>query len=156
MIIGAAPLCEMSDSEAAQRSAVVTEAMTWLGTPYHHHGRIKGVGVDCLTLLAEVFERAGLVAHVDPGNYSTQWYMHRSEELYQQGLMRYCVRRPDGSRVLPGDVLLYRVGRCYSHGAIAVHHGQILHSYVGRGVILTRSTEEPLVGLIHQHWSMWP
>ena len=24
----------------------VSEAMTWLGTPYHHQGRVKGVGVD--------------------------------------------------------------------------------------------------------------
>ena len=25
----------------------VAEAMTWLGTPHHHQGRVKGVGVDC-------------------------------------------------------------------------------------------------------------
>lgn len=24
----------------------VAEAVTWLGTPYHHQGRVKGVGVD--------------------------------------------------------------------------------------------------------------
>ena len=24
----------------------VAEALTWLGTPYHHQGRVKGVGVD--------------------------------------------------------------------------------------------------------------
>lgn len=28
----------------------VTEALTWLGTPYHHQGRIKGVGVDCRSI----------------------------------------------------------------------------------------------------------
>ena len=26
---------------------VVREAKTWLGTPFHHQGRLKGVGVDC-------------------------------------------------------------------------------------------------------------
>ncbi|CAD9197505.1 hypothetical protein [Acinetobacter bohemicus] len=24
----------------------IEEAMTWLGTPYHHQGRVKGVGVE--------------------------------------------------------------------------------------------------------------
>ncbi len=24
----------------------VAEALIWLGTPYHHQGRVKGVGVD--------------------------------------------------------------------------------------------------------------
>ena len=26
---------------------VVRMARTWLGTPYHHQGRVKGAGVDC-------------------------------------------------------------------------------------------------------------
>ncbi|WP_436904878.1 hypothetical protein [Acinetobacter johnsonii] len=34
----------------------VQEALTWLGTPYHHQGRVKDVGVDCGTLLCEVYE----------------------------------------------------------------------------------------------------
>ncbi len=37
----------------------VQEALTWLGTPYHHQGRIKGVGVDCGTLICEVYEKVG-------------------------------------------------------------------------------------------------
>ena len=28
----------------------VAEALTWLGTPYHHQGRVKGVGVDCRSI----------------------------------------------------------------------------------------------------------
>lgn len=39
----------------------VAEAMTWLGTPYHHQGRVKGVGVDCATLLCEVYKEVGLM-----------------------------------------------------------------------------------------------
>ena len=43
------------------RATVVRIAKSWCGTPYVHAGRIKGQGVDCLTLLAGVFEDAGLV-----------------------------------------------------------------------------------------------
>ncbi len=32
----------------ATRAEIIAEARTWLGTPYHHQGRVKGVGVDCI------------------------------------------------------------------------------------------------------------
>ena len=32
------------------RARIVAEAMTWLGTPYHHRGKLKGIGVDCAQL----------------------------------------------------------------------------------------------------------
>jgi len=31
-----------------RRLAVTEEARVWLGTPYHHMGRVKGAGTDCL------------------------------------------------------------------------------------------------------------
>jgi hypothetical protein len=31
-------------SQAAERRAVIAEAMTWKGTPWHHRARIKGAG----------------------------------------------------------------------------------------------------------------
>lgn len=36
------------------RAAIVEEARTWLGTPFQHQARLKGVGVDCLGLIGEV------------------------------------------------------------------------------------------------------
>ena len=47
----------------------VAEAMTWLGTPYHHQGRVKGIGIDCATLLCEVYEVVGLIDHLNPRPY---------------------------------------------------------------------------------------
>src|SRR5262249_43477037 len=48
-----------------RRAAVVAEAESWIGTPFHHAARVKGAGVDCLMLLAEVYERAGIVPHLE-------------------------------------------------------------------------------------------
>ena len=42
----------MSD---AQRAAVVAEARSWIGTPYHHAADVKGHGVDCAMLLIRVY-----------------------------------------------------------------------------------------------------
>lgn len=129
------------------REQVVVEARSWLGTPYHHHGRIKGVGVDCAMLLAEVFEACGLIAHVDAGFYPTDWHEHRTEEVFLEWLNQ-CGARSVHTPPRPGDVALFRFGRTYSHGAIVVAEDlQMVHAAANhRAVILTRQNEAPLSG----------
>jgi len=127
------------------RAAVAAEAWTWLATPYHPHGRIKGVGVDCAMLLAEVFERVGMVPRVDAGDYPPDWHLNHSAELFLQWLLRVGAREVDAPGL--GDVGLFRYGHTHSHGAIVVGPDLLLaHAYIGRGVVLGRPTEEPLSG----------
>ena len=136
------------------RAQVVSEAMLWLGTPYHGMGRIKGAGVDCGTLLAEVFERAGVIPHVEPEPYPQDWHMHRNEERYL-GYVETFAHRIEGPP-LPGDIALYKIGRCISHGAIVVKWPQIIHSYIGLGVVLDDAEgNATLVKHFVGFWSMW-
>lgn len=39
---------------------IVTQARTWLGTPFHHQARLKGKGCDCLGLIVGVVDELGL------------------------------------------------------------------------------------------------
>src|SRR5437588_7252844 len=94
-------------TEAEQRAAVLTEASAWLSTPYHPHGRVRGAGVDCLTLLVEVYGRAGILSDIDVPNYSPQWHLHHSEELYLIGIGRHCV---EVSSPQPGDIAVFKFG----------------------------------------------
>ena len=147
----------MTDTFAAPRAAVVAEACTWHGTPYHHHARLKGVGVDCAMLLAEVFERCGLVHHVETGHYPTDWHLHRSEEQFLGWLQRVGAR-PVASPE-PGDIGIFRFGRCFSHGGIVVGADGaaplLVHAYMGRGVITSATDEEPLSGRLVRWYSLW-
>ena len=77
-----------------RREAVIREAESWIGTPFHHAARIKGAGVDCLMLLAEIYERAGVVPHIDPPFYVPDWHLHRDAERYLEGLAATPVRSP--------------------------------------------------------------
>lgn len=131
---------------------VLAEARTWLGTPYHHHGRIKGVGVDCAQYLACVFENAGLVPEVVTGFYPTDWHLHRSAEMFVAWLERYADPLPVGTTPQPADVALFRYGRTFSHGAIMTGPARCLHSYIGQGVIETPLDEYPLAGRVVQFW----
>lgn len=121
-------------SEAEQRQRIVTIAHSWLGTPYHCQGRVKGVGVDCLTVLAEVFAEAKLIASVEIPHYPQDFMLHRDTERYLTGLLHYAAEI-DGPPQ-PGDIALWKFGRCFSHGAIVVAWPVIIHAYVGRGCVI--------------------
>lgn len=141
---------------ATTRAQLVAQALQWQGTPYHHHARIQGAGVDCAMLLAEVYAAAGLVPPIDAGFYPHDWHLHRSEELFLAWLARVGAQ-PVQTPAL-GDVAVFRFGRTYSHGAIVINAGPVpvlLHAYVGRGVIVTALDEEPLSGRDVQFFSLW-
>lgn len=135
------------------RARVVAEARSWLDakTPYHHHARIKGAGVDCAQLLCGVYEACGLVPHVETGHYPTNWHLHRSEEMFLGWLKRYAVptERPQA-----GDCAVFRFGRTFSHGAVMIAEDACIHSYIGRGVMLNRLNEAPLAGREVMFWSI--
>lgn len=118
----------------------VEAARGWLGTPYHSGARIKGVGVDCCQLLIAAFEESGYLAPREcrPAPYSHEWHLHRSEELYLQNLLRYCHEVTDPR---PGDIAMFRFGRCVSHGGIMIDKNSLIHAYVGQGVIITAITD---------------
>ena len=134
---------------------MVAEALTWLGTSYHHRARVKGAGVDCGQLLAAVFEGAGVLPHVDPGEYPHDWMLHRDGERFL-GLVERYARKIEGPP-RPGDIVLYRYGRCISHGAIVVEWPQVVHAYAVPGEVVLEDAlanlqlDERRVGF----WSMW-
>ena len=113
----------------AERQKIVDVARTWLDTPYHTGARVKGQGADCITFIAGVFEEAGLVKNIPIPSYSAQWHLHRDTEKYLQGLLKYT--REIQSPPKPGDIALWKFGRCYSHGAIVIGWPKIIHAYTG-------------------------
>lgn len=136
------------------REQIVAEAQTWLGTPYHHQGCLKNVGVDCGMILVAVFHAVGLIPQIDPRPYPHDWHLHRDDERYLGWLAQF--GREVGQPEL-GDVVVWRFGRTFSHGAIYVGQNQIIHAYIGRGVVLANMDEGELSGrdvkffsLIHQ------
>ena len=120
---------------SAQRDAVVAAAHAWIGTPYHHMADIKGVGVDCAMLLVRVYCDLGLVERFDPRPYTQDWMMHRNEERYLGFLLKRArmVETPG-----MGDVVLFRIGRCFAHGGIVVKAEPltIVHAFMPAGVVL--------------------
>jgi len=139
-------------TEQEQRDAVVEEVKTWIATPYHHQGRIKGVGVDCATILCEVYEKVGLIPHVDPRPYPPDWHLHRDGERYMGWLHQYA-KEVESPKI--GDIALWKFGRCFSHGGIIVDHNTIVHSYLGIGVVLEKMNAGIFEGRDVKYFSLW-
>lgn len=140
-------------TEQKQREAVVQETLSWLNTPYHHMGRVKGAGTDCGMLLAEVFKNAGLIPRLDIEYYPIDWHLHRGKERYLGWVKKYAVeveREP-----LPGDIILYQWGRCISHGAIVIDWPIVIHAYIRQGVVLADALKEPLIERQKAVYSFW-
>lgn len=160
------------EREFEERARVARISDEWVKTPYHHMNRVKGFlgGVDCGQLLIGVFSEASLIEPFDTGYYPHDWHMHRDEERYLEFVEGCGGKRVDHSslslkqrreldkdfHVSTGDILVWKVGRCFSHGAIVVRWPEIVHAYfpsrmVERvSVINTPMAERPM--RVYSYW----
>ena len=122
-------------SHHPDRTRVVAAARAWIGTPYHSCADIPGVGVDCGMLLVRIFCDLGLCAPFDPRPYASDWHMHRGEERYLGFVFDRCHER---TLARPGDVVVFRYGRCWAHGGVVTLADPlaIVHAYSPAGCVL--------------------
>ena len=116
-------------TQAEGRAAVVAEAMTWLRTPWHHRAYIRGVGVDCAQLPIAVYANCGLIEWFDTGDYPRDWHIHRDRERVLPFVQTICGEIEPGAAA-PGDIVLFKIGRVFSHCAIIVDWPLGLHASV--------------------------
>lgn len=144
-------------TEQEQREAVVKAARSFVGTRYHHEGKIKGVGVDCATLIALSFEEAGARPPIDVAPYSYQWHVHHEEPLYEKAIVRHGGRLVDVPQI--GDIALYFQGKQFAHGAIVTNVLPlvIIHAYApSRCVVEGPEAEFALInGQDKKFYSAW-
>lgn len=98
---------------------VVAEAHSWLGTPFVHQASKRGVGVDCVGLIAGVARELGLpgIAAFD----ASPKYKGYGREPDPKVLLRGCQEFLDEislDEVREGDILLMRYARDPMHFAI--------------------------------------
>ncbi|TAK97549.1 MAG: hypothetical protein EPO08_21155 [Rhodospirillaceae bacterium] len=120
----------MHENEKKEREAVDRVAREWIGTPFHDNACVKGHGADCAQLLRGVFVEAGVLEPFDIPYYSPQFFLHQSDERFLGWVTKFA-REIELADVRTGDVVLYRIGKCFAHGAIVVAPGwpNIIHAH---------------------------
>lgn len=99
---------------------LVNEARGWLNTPFHHQGRAKGRGVDCIGLPIGCLKELGVVTY-NPDGYARE----------PDGTMeKYLSANLEEIPMQAGALLLFKIRTNPQHIAIATDYGMI-HSFSG-------------------------
>lgn len=139
--------CATAD-EATARAAFITEALSWVGTPFRDCADVKGPNgaVDCAMLLVRSAVDTGRLPPFDPRPYSPRWHLHRSEEKFLGWMTTLGAAEVERPRL--GDIVLWQFGRVFSHGAILINSREIVHAYYAAGMALVSRRDEPLLRFI--------
>lgn len=77
-------------------AAIVSEARSWIGTPYRHQASLKGIGCDCLGLVRGVWRHCIGTEPESPPPYAADWAEARGEEALADAARRHLVAvKPD-------------------------------------------------------------
>lgn len=116
------------------RYRIIETARSYLGTPFHHQGRVKGVGVDCVGLLVGVGRELGLQVHDYKG------YSRRPDGVTLKRELAKSLDVVEGganAEAVLGDVLVFWILRpdLPTHAAILTDKGMI-HTYADVGKVV--------------------
>jgi NlpC/P60 family putative phage cell wall peptidase len=107
------------------RDLIIAEARTWIGTPFHHQGRVKGAGCDCIGLCIGVGKVLGLVrAEFDYTGYRRTPTGKTLVEVLRESEFVEEVYEPH-----PGDILVFKIDIEPQHVAFLSDSNTLIHSY---------------------------
>lgn len=132
--------------EADARWRFITEGLSWIGTPFRDCADIKGRdgAIDCAMLLTRSAVDTGLLTPFDPRPYPPRWHLHNERERFLEWIEdKLGAHEVDQPQI--GDVVVWRFGRCFSHGAILINSAEVVHAYYAAGFCLVSRLDEPLL-----------
>lgn len=108
------------------RDEFIAEVLDHLDTPYHHQGRLKGVGVDCIGLFVSAAQRCGYNMDA-PSDYGR---VPEQDKLLRH-LTEYAYAVPY-AEAIPGDLLIFRMFHQPQHVGVIVNclPMEMVHTYM--------------------------
>lgn len=125
--------------------AIISEARSWLGTRWRHQASLKGVGCDCIGLIAGV--AASVKAYGSEEFYRDSEVRGYGRSPNSRMLLAACNRYLDGipvNEARVGDILLMRIKTDPQHFAFLSrrHPDYMIHAYAqARKVVENRINE---------------
>ena len=111
------------------RGAMISSARACLGTPFHHQGRVVGVGLDCIGVVVVALRAVGREVR-DRGDYGVRPDgASLVRALEEHGAVAV-------SDIQAGDVLVFRYDHQPQHVALAVSGEAMIHSFAPAGRVV--------------------
>ena len=122
------------------RAAVVTEALSWQGTPFQSGARLKGAGVDCGNFLAAVYSATGFTLPSPLPQLPPNWFLHRDDGRFSQVIGEFAPEyKLSEHQPQPGDIILVKAGHDWAHAAIVIAWPSVIGAAAGFVVTLWRN-----------------
>jgi cell wall-associated NlpC family hydrolase len=120
-------------ADPVRAAALVTEARSWIGTPFRPYCGRKGNGTDCVHLVAACYIATGFLTSFEPPRYRmTGGDLTESQvEAFLHAIGRFAKLPPGEYQT--GDTVAIRLGRVSHHVAIVTQPPLIVHSYQKMG-----------------------
>jgi len=147
----------MTMTENEFRAAIAAEAMSWVNTPYHSCGAVKGVGVNCAQFLFCVAKNAQVLSADSPLPrwFTPQLATNSKEERLVDYVTSYGAREVPEAEVKTGDIVLYKSGLAHGHAAIILDWPRIIHVLPIHGCQMGSVGEGKLGKYSRRYFSLW-
>lgn len=116
---------------------LVDIARTYIGTPFHHQGRLPGVGLDCIGVVVCAMREAGLDVSDDVAGYGRL----PSGGVFMAAVERRCRSVPI-EEALPGDVMMFAFRTEPQHIAIYTGDNTLIHAYQEVEAVVENSLDD--------------
>jgi cell wall-associated NlpC family hydrolase len=138
--------------------ALERAAQGWAGTPFVPRSAVRGRGVCCHMLIAEILFECGAVTRIDLPQGSPGWARHHGSSPiadWLDGMVRF--KRLDlAGDLLAGDVVGCRIGRAIHHLAIVLPGGRFAHALEGHGAVVVDCLPKSVDRRIAAAWRVQP
>jgi cell wall-associated NlpC family hydrolase len=131
---------------APGRDPIASAAQSCIGTPYHHLGRLPGVGLDCVGLVLHAFATGASIVLPDEPVYPRRG----SPDLLLPWLHQHFTPAPAPH---PGDLISFWIHAPHNvcHLAIRTPRG-ICHVHAGVGRVVEHRIDAPWQQRVHGIW----
>jgi cell wall-associated NlpC family hydrolase len=133
-------LISQAPARSPRTEALVRAAESWAGTPFAPNSAVKGAGVSCHQLMAQIYREAGWLdlqglpngdpGHARAGNSAPMlaWLDGPGQIWFERLWLDVPLR------LAPGDLLLVRYGHVPHHLAMMLPAARVVHVSVRHGV----------------------
>lgn len=107
---------------------IIEVAKTYSKTPWHHKGRLKGIGIDCCGLIICSCNECGLYI-AEPENYG----LGDEIEILVSTVSKYADLLPENDEMQLADIIIFRSRLMYNHCGLYSGNNNFIHADQGTG-----------------------
>jgi cell wall-associated NlpC family hydrolase len=117
------------------RAKFISAVKSYIGTPFHHQGRLPQVGLDCAGVVVCAAKECGIAVDDQQGYARTP-----ANGMLEQAVFAHCERITLMDTV-DGDILLFKFLREPQHLAVYAE-GKLIHAYSSVGKVIENSFDD--------------